>query len=157
MKMHASRNCYAFLKRGEELRLAAYQDQAGYWTIGYGVRGPDIHKGLRWTQDEAEEALMLRVQQFEKCVNEQLKVPLKQSQYDALIALVYNIGCEAFRTSTLLKRLNSNDLLGTQTEWRRWNKVRNPRTGKYEINEGLKNRRAMELVLFNSPDDVKVA
>jgi lysozyme len=33
-------------------------------------------------------------------------VPLTQGQFDALVSLCFNIGCEAFRKSTVVKRLN---------------------------------------------------
>lgn len=40
---------------------------------------------------------------FEHAVNNAVKVPLKQNQFDALVSLTYNIGTGAFKNSTLLK------------------------------------------------------
>jgi len=37
----------------EGLRLTAYQDQVGVWTIGYGHTGPDVYQGLTITQNDA--------------------------------------------------------------------------------------------------------
>ena len=47
----------ALTKAGEGLRLESYQDSGGVWTIGYGHTGPEVHEGLVWTQEQAEEAL----------------------------------------------------------------------------------------------------
>lgn len=41
----------------EGLRLHAYQDSGGVWTIGWGHTGPDVHEGLVWTRAQALAAL----------------------------------------------------------------------------------------------------
>jgi lysozyme len=41
----------------EGLRLKAYQDSGGIWTIGWGHTGPEVHEGLVWTRDQCVEAL----------------------------------------------------------------------------------------------------
>lgn len=46
----------ALTREFEGCRLEAYQDQGGVWTIGYGHTGPDVHEGLTWTQEQADEA-----------------------------------------------------------------------------------------------------
>lgn len=51
----------ADLKRDEGLRLAAYPDPLSGgdpWTIGYGHTGPEVRKGLVWTEGQAEAALI---------------------------------------------------------------------------------------------------
>ena len=45
------------LKGEEGCRLAAYQDTLGVWTIGWGHTGPEIVKGLVWTQSQADAQL----------------------------------------------------------------------------------------------------
>ena len=48
------------LKRDEGLRLEAYPDpltHAEPFTIGYGHTGPEVHLGLTWTQEQADQAL----------------------------------------------------------------------------------------------------
>jgi lysozyme len=44
-------------------------------------------------------------------VNDNIKVPLKQNEFDALVSLSYNIGPEAFKNSTLVKRINNKEPL----------------------------------------------
>jgi lysozyme len=41
----------------EGLRLTAYPDAVGVWTIGWGHTGPEVHEGLVWTREQAVEAL----------------------------------------------------------------------------------------------------
>ncbi|MTK63036.1 MAG: glycoside hydrolase family protein [Methanobacterium sp.] len=43
-----------YTKLCEGLRLRAYQDQKGVWTIGYGCTGPGIGPGVVWTKERAE-------------------------------------------------------------------------------------------------------
>lgn len=53
------------LKRDEGLRLRAYPDPltgGAPWTIGYGHTGPEVHKGLLWSEDQCEAALLRDVQ-----------------------------------------------------------------------------------------------
>ncbi len=45
----------ALTKSFEGLRLEAYQDCAGNWTIGYGHTGPTVSAGQSITEAEAEE------------------------------------------------------------------------------------------------------
>lgn len=47
----------ADLRRDEGCVLHAYLDTVGVWTIGYGHTGKEVHKGLVWTQAQAEDAL----------------------------------------------------------------------------------------------------
>ena len=46
------------LKKDEGLRLKAYKDTVGVWTIGYGHTGPEVVPGLVWTEAQAEAALV---------------------------------------------------------------------------------------------------
>lgn len=56
----------ADLKRDEGLRLEAYPDpiSGGHpWTIGYGHTGPEVKPGLRWTEAQAEAALIRDIEE----------------------------------------------------------------------------------------------
>jgi lysozyme len=72
-----------------------------------------------------------------------VKVPLTPNQFSALVSLVYNIGPNAFRKSTLLTKINGSDFAASGQEIVRWTKV----NGK-EL-DGLVNRRYSEYVLFS--------
>ena len=43
-----------YTKANEGCRLAAYQDQGGVWTVGYGCTGTLIGPETVWTQDQAD-------------------------------------------------------------------------------------------------------
>ena len=82
------------------------------------------------------------MKEFESTVNTSVKAPLTQNQYDALVSLSYNIGSNAFKNSTLLKKLNSGDYKGAAEQFLVWNKVNSKRV------QGLVNRREAERNLF---------
>lgn len=55
----------ADLKRDEGLRLEAYPDPLTGdepWTIGYGHCGPEVRRGVVWTLDQAEAALIADIE-----------------------------------------------------------------------------------------------
>ena len=75
----------------------------------------------------------------ERCIND-ARVPLTQNQYDALVSFTFNVGCNAFLNSTLLKKIRNNDY--DANEILRWNKS----NGK--VIKGLTERRKREMRLF---------
>lgn len=81
---------------------------------------------------------------FEQTVNNTVKVPLNQNQFDALVSLAYNIGTNAFSKSTLVKKLNANDIRGAADQFDVWVNAGGKRM------QGLVNRRAREKALFIS-------
>lgn len=134
------------IKLWEGLRLKAYQDQAGVWTIGFGHTGPDVHEGLEITEEQAEELLLEDLQEAQAAVGRYVKVELTDNQYGALVSFVFNVGGGAFRNSTLLKKLNAGDYAAVPGQLARWNKI--TVGGKKVTNEGLVNRRAAEAGLW---------
>lgn len=82
------------------------------------------------------------VKPFEKAVSNAVKVPLTQKQYDALVHLAFNIGTEAFKNSTVVKRLNAGDMEGAKAAWGRFVKA-----GGKTV-KGLVNRREAEISDF---------
>lgn len=130
------------IKTAEGLRLTAYLDTGGVWTIGYGHTGSDVREGLTIPLSEAERLLTRDLRVAEGHVNDAVKVKLTQNQFDALVSFVYNVGGGAFRSSTLLKLLNAGDYDGAANQLPRWNKD----NGKTV--PGLTNRRREERELF---------
>lgn len=136
------------IKEHEGLRLKAYKDSVGVWTIGYGDTGPDVVEGLVITKEQAENRLRKRLREFEGYVLKYVRVGLNQNQFDALVSLVYNIGPTNFSSSTLLKKLNAGDYQGAADQFLVWNKGRV--NGKLVVIKGLSNRRTAERQLFMS-------
>lgn len=134
------------LEQFEGLRLEAYLDSASIATIGFGsIKYPNGNKvklGDKITKAQAKEYKLHDLKEFESTVNTSVKVPLTQNQYDALVSLSYNIGSNAFKNSTLLKKLNSGDYKGAAEQFLVWNKVSSKKV------QGLVNRREAERNLF---------
>jgi lysozyme len=84
------------------------------------------------------------LKKFEAAVNNAVTVPLNQNQFDALVSLAYNIGTNAFSKSTLVKKLNANDIRGAADQFDVWVNAGGKRM------QGLVNRRAKEKALFLS-------
>lgn len=129
----------------EGLRLKAYDDGVGVWTIGYGttvINGVTVKKGDTCTADQAKSYMAQDLKKFESAVNTAVKVPLNQNQFDALVSLTYNIGIGAFKDSTLLKKLNAKDYKGAAEQFPRWNR------GGGRVLNGLIKRRKIEMELF---------
>jgi len=133
------------LKEFEGYRLTAYRDQRGVLTIGYGHTGPEVVEGLQWSQAQADEALVRDTSFAANAIIRLVDVALNQNEFDALCSLAFNIGVGAFRSSTLLRMLNSGDHPGAAMQFAVWDRVNG------EPNAGLARRRAAEQALFLSP------
>lgn len=145
-KYSLSDNGMKLLEQFEGLRLESYLDSAGIYTIGFGtIKYPDgskVKKGDKITKAQAKQYKLHDLKEFESTVNTSVKVHLTQNQYDALVSISYNIGSNAFKNSTLLKKLNSGDYKGAAEQFLVWNKVNSKRV------QGLVNRREAERNLF---------
>ncbi len=119
-------------------------------TIGYGhliKQGEDFSNGI--TEEQATELLLQDIYVAEKAVCNNIRVPLSQNQYDAMVIFVYNIGVANFAKSTVVKYINnpnfrSNIYPDLESAWLSWNKSRGQKIS------GLANRRKQEWILFNS-------
>lgn len=147
--MKLSGNGIELLKRFEGLALEAYQDIAGIWTIGYGHTGPDVKPGMRITEHEADDLLRRDLAPREDAVSRLTSTSLNRNEFDALVSFVYNIGVDAFRKSTPLRRLNRGDRLGAADALAWWNKA--TISGRLREVIGLTRRRAAERALFLTP------
>lgn len=131
------------IKTFEGLRLRAYKCTAGKWTIGYGHTA-GVKEGDIITQAQADMFLRNDLAWSEDCVNNSVKVELKQPMYDALVSLVFNIGAGAFEKSTILRKLNEKNYIGAADEFGRW-----VHSGGKVVN-GLIERRKKEKDMFIS-------
>lgn len=147
--MRTSVDGIELIKGHEALRLTSYLCPAGVWTIGWGHTGADVHKGMTITRQEAEALLRQDLVYTEAVVTAAVKVPLAPAQFDALVSFVFNVGAEAFRKSTLLRKLNAGNYDAVPAELARWNK------GGGRVLAGLVRRRKEEAELWvsDAPDD----
>lgn len=130
------------IKSCEGCRLTAYQDSVGVWTIGYGST-LNVKEGEAITQDEAEALLIADIQRIcEPCIEAYVDTDLTQGQYDALTSFIFNLGCKAFRGSTLREFLNAGDYHGAAQQFDRWTHAGGV------VLSGLVTRRAKEAAMF---------
>lgn len=129
------------IKEFEGFRDEAYRCAAGRLTIGYG-HTKDVKEGDIVSADAAEEMLRKEVRWAENAVRKYVKANITDSQEDALVSFVYNVGENAFRNSTLLRKLNSGDYQGSAEEFMKWNKAGG------RVLRGLSARRGRERELF---------
>src|SRR3979490_1243325 len=99
--MNISERGLDLIKAHEKCRLTAYMPTRNdVLTIGWGHTGPDVQKDTGWTQQQADNALLADLASAENCGEKHVLVELTQFEFDALVSLVYNIGCGAFKGST---------------------------------------------------------
>lgn len=139
---------FNIIRQFEGLRLKAYNDGGGVWTIGYGtIKYPDgraVKQGDICTAAQAEAWLKSDCKWVDACVDRYVTATVSQNQFDALASFVYNVGEKQFRTSTLLKMLNAGSFALAASNFDRWI------YDNGETNGGLVNRRAAEKKLFLS-------
>ncbi|MFC0227425.1 lysozyme [Serratia aquatilis] len=144
--MNISNKGISLIKGFEKLELKAYPDPATGgkpWTIGWGhTKG--VKPGDRITEQQAEQFFHEDLAVFELTVNSAIKVPMTQNQFDAMVALAFNIGGPSFATSTLVKKFNAGDVRGAADEFPRW------KFANCKVKNGLIKRRAAERELFLS-------
>lgn len=144
--MKVSENGIVVMHYFESCKLEAYPDPGSKdgkpWTIGWGHTGPEVVKGLRWTQAKADAVFIEDLAETELGVDALVKVGVTQSQFDALVSFAYNLGLGSLRTSTLLRELNAGNHGAVPAQLSRWNK----NDGK--VMRGLVRRRAAEAALW---------
>ncbi|WP_417536321.1 lysozyme [Methylophaga sp.] len=108
------------IKPLEGIEYKPYYDVAGVLTVCYGHTGSDIIKDKAYSQAECGELLKADLGKVRRQVDPMITVAIPETTRAALYSFTYNVGIGAFSRSTLLKLLNSGDLLGACGELRRW-------------------------------------
>lgn len=158
--LRASQNFWDWLRyhegdpkrKGEPMNYA-YKDSAGVWTIGYGNTGDLAKSGTKISKEKANQLFIKDVNEAAACVKRFLKEwkdkkvkgqYLKQNEYEALISLVFNSGCQGVRESKFIQKV---------------------KYGKYDEaaemiidykSDGLENRRRAEYELFKNGNYMKI-
>jgi lysozyme len=138
------------VERNEGLRLSAYRDVAGIWTIGYGHT--PAHPGQSITEEQAIDLLRRDIGHAEAAVEACTRdVPTTDEQFSAMVSLTFNIGAGAFGRSTVLKRHLAGDYKGAGDAFLMWSKSHV--NGQLVMVPGLLRRRNEERKLYQG--DVK--
>jgi lysozyme len=155
--MQMSQHGLELLQQWEGFKLNVYKDSAGLATIGVGhlITKPELASGEiviggvsvpyagGLTDQQVLDLLSQDVEPAEQAVNNGVKVPLNQNQFDALVSFTFNVGVGAFQSSTLLKVLNQQQYDQVPEQLLRWTRA----GGK--VVQGLVNRRQNEINLWN--------
>jgi lysozyme len=111
--MNISENGLEFIKKQEGFVSCPYLDQVKKWTIGIGstfyengmpVQEHDPCITPERAMELVHNYLKPVIQEIPKLVNK----PLTQNQFDSLCSFIYNVGMGAFKSSTLLKKIQVN-------------------------------------------------
>ncbi len=133
------------IKRNEGLRLVAYQDVAGIWTIGYGHTPASPGQSI----DQAEaERLLLNDLNFAAAVVSDASgmVHTTDNQFSAMLSLAFNIGIRGFRTSSVARHHQAGDFQAAADSFLLWNKAHVD--GQLVVVPGLARRRSEERELY---------
>lgn len=128
----------------EGMKLKAYKCPAGIWTVGYGHTGSDVHEGMEISAEDATRLLYKDMLEADAAIDELVDVHLTENQRAALLSFIFNVGRNAFRSSTMLRLLNSGNYAAASLQFARWDKA-----GKVQL-PGLVKRRAKERELFEA-------
>lgn len=126
----------------EGIVLTRYKDSVGVWTIGIGHTkaagglNPETFTGTL-TMQEALDLLRKDIVKYETGVNSEIKVPLEQHEFDALVSFHYNTG--AIARASLTKSINAGDKAKAASQFMSW--VKPPE---------IKGRRTAEMNLFKT-------
>lgn len=132
------------IAKHEGLRLSAYPDPATHgepYTIGFGHTG-GVRAEDSCTEEQARSWLVEDAQTAVRCVNNSVIGAITQNQFDALVSLVFNIGCKNFGRSSLLRELNDGNDERAAQHFSDWNKA------NHKVMAGLTKRRQVEMELF---------
>lgn len=141
-----SDTCTRLVKQFEGCVLKAYPDPGSGgdpWTIGVGHTGPEVKRGVAWTQAQADAALQSDLAHFDAGVSALIgPAPTTQGQFDAMVSFAFNVGLGNLKSSTLLRKHLAHDYDGAAAQFARWNKA----AGR--VLNGLAKRRTAEARVY---------
>jgi lysozyme len=153
-------NNIKFMREVEGCSEFVYLDSSGFPTIGIGhkltrneltsgkivIKNEYIKYKDGLTEDQINNLTLQDLKVASDCVDISIlkTIILNQNQYDALVSFCFNVGCGAFRGSTLRKLLNQGLYNEVPSQLKRW-----VHDYKGNIVEGLVNRRNKEIELWS--------
>lgn len=135
-------------KAWEGLRLYAYQDSVGKWTIGYGWT-EGVKPGDVWTKEKAEANLDAELQRYADAITPSLRDDTTDDEYAAFIVFAWNVGIAGAKGSVAFKAHNARNPSGVLASLLSWTTV--TINGKRVKNyPGLVRRRQGEWTLYST-------
>lgn len=123
--MAIAKSTLDFITKEEGARNKAYKDSRGLWSIGVGhlIKADEQHLiTATLTDEQVQELLRSDLRWCSEAVESSVRVPLQQNQFDALYSLCFNIGETNFKKSTVVKKINDNDMQGAAEAILMWSK-----------------------------------
>ena len=114
-----------YITKEEGFRNRAYRDSKGLLTIGVGhlIKPDEQHLvSATLTDEQVKELLKSDLKWCSAAVESSVRVPLNQSQFDALYSICFNLGTTNFKKSTFLKQINAGKLKEASDSFLMWNK-----------------------------------
>lgn len=136
------------IREFEGLKLSPYLCSAKVPTIGYGNTFYENGTKVKMTdppitRQRADALLILIADRFSDQVEDLIKKPVTQNQFNALVSFAFNIGVAGLGRSTLLRLVNNNpNDANISKEFLKWNKAGG------RVVAGLTNRRIKESALY---------
>ena len=99
------------LKRDEGLRLTAYRDTLGFWTIGYGHHDGSVKLGDTITEAEAETLLIADIKVAAKRLIDTCPwmATLDEVRFAALVNMSFQLGNKVFQFKKTLGHLRNKE------------------------------------------------
>jgi len=97
-----------------------YLDPVGIATVCYGNTGKEAKLGNKFTDAECLDQLAKDLASHDKQMMNLVRVPLTDYQHAAFLSFTYNAGVGNFKSSTMLRKLNSKDYEGACEELSKW-------------------------------------
>lgn len=138
------------ITKWEGLKLKPYLCSAGVPTIGYGSTYYENGQRVKLTdsaitEERAKLLFKNTIVTYEKAVETFTRDDINQNQFNALVSFAYNLGTNALKSSTLLKKVNANPSDVTiKNEFAKW-----VNAGGKKL-QGLVNRRNDEIKMYFS-------
>lgn len=97
-----------------------YIDPVGILTSCYGHTGKELKLGQKFTDEQCLDQLAEDLKENDTQMMNLVRVPLNDNQHAAFLSFTYNVGIGNFKSSTLLRKLNSKDYVGACNELPKW-------------------------------------
>jgi lysozyme len=133
------------IKYFEGLRLVAYQDIAGVWTIGYG-HTLNIIEGMVITENQATAYLVEDISNACNYVSAATGNTATDNEFAAMVDLCYNIGIGNFKSSSVLKFHKEKNISAVANSFLLWDKVH--KDGELVVSRWQEARRHAERALY---------
>lgn len=101
----------------EGLETKPYFDVAGIQTVCYGETNVPMKE---YTEEQCRTMLANRVPEYYEAAMKNVEVDIPITMAAAVTSFTYNVGPDAFKKSTMLKKINKKDLWGACDELDRW-------------------------------------